>query len=434
VDWTQQYADRVMTLDEAAALVHQTDRVMVGLPEPAPWLEALGARADLADVEIFVPAPRDGAVAAGANQAIRLLAPFLTDQMRLSKTPVEILPVHLSGWGPMAERWSPRVRAVLIGEPDAAGIVHPGGSLAADDELVRGQRSPDSVVIGLVDPHQPRMPGFTYNVTDFDVLVPLSVDTPRTVYDLRKEPAAIDDFVAAVGELIPDKSTLQSGIGSVPEAIMARLTHKRDLGVHTEVLGGGMAALVDSDAVSNRYKGHYDGNTVFTIVLPEAVEFASRHPSSLMLPTRLVLDPREVARNRLMRCVNSAVQVDLFGQGNAEMIGGVQYSGVGGQLDFLRACTMADDALSILVLESVTSKNISRIVPRLDVNAATATRYDTQVVVTEYGVAWLRDATMRQKAQRLIAIAHPDHRARLEEEASKMGLGQSTGRSVRPTT
>lgn len=426
VDWTKQFADKVITLDDAVALIRPADRVMVGLPEPAPWLEALAHRRDLTDVELFIPAPRDGAVAVGDTPGIQMLAPFLTDQVRAAKTPIEVLPVYLSGWGPFTERWNPRVRVVLVGEPDGQGVVHPGGTLAADDELVCGTRPPDGVVIGLVDPNQPRMPGFTFKVTDFDALVPLPADTAETIYDARKDPATIDNFVAAIDELIPDKATLQSGIGAIPEAVMTRLTHKRDLGVHTEVLGGGMASLVDSGAVTNRFKGHHAGKTIFTIVLPEAMEQAARHPSSLMLPTRQVLDPREVAKNRLMRCVNSAVQIDLFGQGNAEMIGGVQYSGVGGQLDFLRACTMAEDALSILVLESVTSKGISRIVPRLGVNAATATRYDTQVVVTEHGVAWLRDATMRQKAQRLIAIAHPDHRAQLEDEASKMGLGQTS--------
>lgn len=423
VDWKARYADRVMSLEQAVALVRPEDRAMVGLPEPSPWLAALGARTDLTDVELYVPAPRVGGVAAGANPAIRLLSPFLTEQVRRAGTPIDVLPMHFSGWAPFVARWNPRVRAVLVGEPDAAGVIHPGVSIAADDELVRGCRSADSVVIGLVDPNQPRLAGFTFDATDFDALVPLPADTPATVYDTRKAPAALDHFVAAIGELIPDGATLQAGVGGIAEAVMARLTFKRDLGVHTEVLGGGMASLVDSDAVSNRCKGHYDGRTIYTIALPEALEVARRHPSMWMLPSRIVLDPREVARNRNMRCVNSAVQIDLFGQGNAEMIDGVQYSGVGGQLDFLRACTMADDALSILVLESVTSRNVSRIVPRLDTNAATATRYDTQVVVTEHGVAWLRDATMRQKAQRLIAIAHPDHRAWLEEEASRMGLG-----------
>jgi 4-hydroxybutyrate CoA-transferase len=124
-----------------------------------------------------------------------------------------------------------------------------------------------------------------------------------------------------------------------------------------------------------------------------------------------------------MRCVNAVLQVDLFGQGNAEMIDGMQYSGVGGQLDFLRACTMADDALSILVLESTAAHGtISRIVPHLGRNATTGGRYETQVVITEHGVAWLRDASMRQKAQRLIDIAHPDHRAWLADEARADGL------------
>ena len=396
---------------------------MVGLPEPSPWLAALGARTDLTDVELYVPAARVGGIAAGANPAVRLLSPFLTEQLRRAGTAVDVLPMHFSGWAPFVARWDARVRVVLVGEPDGAGVIHPGVSVAADDELVRGRRSADSVVVGLVDPNQPRLAGFTFDASDFDVLVPLAADTPQTVYDTRRAPAAIDHFVDAIGELIPDGATLQSGVGGIAEAVMARLTFKRDLGVHTEVLGGGMASLVD-------WRGHQPQQG--PLRRQDAVHdrpargARGRQPPPVDVDAAIAdrVGPREVARNRNLRCVNSAVQVDLFGQGNAEMIDGVQYSGVGGQLDFLRACTMADDALSILALESVTSKHVSRIVPRLDVNVATATRYDTQVVVSEYGVAWLRDATMVQKAERLIAIAHPDHRAWLAEEASKMGLGE----------
>ena len=122
-------------------------------------------------------------------------------------------------------------------------------------------------------------------------------------------------------------------------------------------------------------------------------------------------------------CVNAAIEVDLLGQVNAEMINGEQFSGVGGQLDFLRGCQMADDALAIHLMPSTAGAAMRpRIVPRLGINAATATRYDTQVVVTEYGIAWLKDATVRQRAERLIAIAHPDHRASLTEEATRNGL------------
>jgi acyl-CoA hydrolase len=343
--------------------------------------------------------------------------------MRAARTRVEVTPVHFSGSPAFIRRWRPRVRVVLVAEPTEDGVVHPGSSIANDDELVNDERPDDAVVIGIVDANQPRLRGHTYVVDAFDVLVELPPDTPQPFYDTRRVSAHVDAFVANIDDLIPDGATMQSGIGGLPEAIMARLAHKRDLGVHTEVVGWGMAHLLGTDAVTNARKTHFPGESIYTIALPEAVAALRDNPTARLEPATLVLDPREIARNHQMRCVNAVLEVDLFGQGNAEMIGGAQYSGVGGQLDFLRACTMADDALSILVLESTAAKGtISRIVPHLAPNATTVGRYETAVVITEHGVAWLRDASMRQKAQRLINISHPDHRAWLTDGAKSMGL------------
>jgi 4-hydroxybutyrate CoA-transferase len=159
------------------------------------------------------------------------------------------------------------------------------------------------------------------------------------------------------------------------------------------------------------------------VALPETWDVASTKADACIQPARIALDPRHIGANHRLRCINATLQVDLFGQGNAEMIGGTQYSGVGGQVDFHRACNLAEDGLSILTLESTAAGGtVSRIVPTIAGNAVTSTRYDAHAVVTEHGVAWLRDATMRQKAERLIAVAHPDFRAELTEEAQRMGL------------
>lgn len=423
MSWTERFAHKVMTLEQAAGLVRNGDRVMGGLPEPAPFLQALSQREDVRDVEIYLGAPRSGGVAAATNPGITLYAGFLTEAVRQASVRVEVLPVHFSGWPAFIRRWRPRVRVVLVSEPTADGVVHPGSSVANDDELVRGARPDDAVVIGLVDPNQPQLRGFTYRVEDFDVLVPLPADTAPPFYDTRRVSAHLDTIVAHIDDLIPDGATLQSGVGGLPESIMARLGHKQDLGVHTEVMGAGMAQLLGTGAVTNARKTHFPGETVFTIAMPDALDAIANHPMARLERAALVLDPREVAKNHQMRCVNAVLQVDLFGQGNAEMLGGVQYSGVGGQLDFLRACTFVDDALSILVLESTTANGtISRIVPHVGPNATTGGRYETQVVITEYGIAWLQDASMRQKAQRLINIAHPEHRDWLTEQAKAAGL------------
>jgi 4-hydroxybutyrate CoA-transferase len=425
MDWTARFADRVRTMDEAVGLVRPGDRVMGGLPEPAAFLQALAARDDLHDVELFASAPRLGGIAAAKNPGIRVYASFVTQAVRKAGATMEVLPVGFFGWVGFVRRWAPRVRAVLVATPLDDGTVYAGNSVAADDELVLGRtgRPDDAVVIGLVDPNQPRIPGFTYRVTDFDVLVPLPADTPPPFYDERKESPHLDAFVGALDELLPDGATLQAGVGGIPDMALRHLTHKRDLGIHTEVLGGGMAELWRQGTVTNRAKVHFPGRSVFTLALPDAWDIAADNPQACIQPAAVALNPREIAANNRLRCINATLQVDLFGQGNAEMIDGVQYSGVGGQVDFHRACNLADDGLSILTLQSTAAGGkVSRIVPTIASNAVTSTRYDAHVVVTEHGVAWLRDATMRQKAERLIAVAHPDFRAELTEVAERMGL------------
>ena len=421
--WTERFAERVMSMDDAVALVRRGDRVMGGLPEPAPFLQALAARDDLAEVEVMLSAPRAGGVALSSNPGVTLYAGFITEAMRKAGARAEVMPVHFSGKVNFIRRWAPRIRVVLCAAPGDDGRVYPGATVANDDELVEGPRPDGSVVIGIVDERQPRLRGYSYAVESFDALVPLPPEAEAPFYDARKVSAHIDAILGHVDDLIPDGATLQSGVGGLPELIMSRLGHKADLGIHTEVMGAGMAELLQTGAVTNARKTHYPGESIYTIAMPEAIPVLLNDPTTRLEKAALVLDPREVAKNHQMRCVNAVLQVDLFGQGNAEMIDGQQYSGVGGQLDFLRACTYAEDALSILVLESTAANGtISRIVPHLGRNATTGGRYETQVVVTEHGVAWLRDASMRQKAQRLINIAHPDHQGWLTTEAKAAGL------------
>jgi acyl-CoA hydrolase len=214
------------------------------------------------------------------------------------------------------------VRVVLVAEPTDDGVVYPGSTIANDDELVTGPRPDDAVVIGLVDANQPRLRGHTYSVDAFDVLVELPADSAEPFYDTRRVSAHVDAFMATIDDLIPDGATMQSGIGGLPEAIMARLGHKHDLGIHTEVLGWGMAHLLGTDAVTNARKTHFPGESIYTIAFPEALGALTDNPTARLERAAIVLDPREIARNSQMRCVNAVLEVDLFGQGNAEMIGG----------------------------------------------------------------------------------------------------------------
>jgi 4-hydroxybutyrate CoA-transferase len=422
--WRDLVGDRVITPDEAAGLVRDGDLVMSGIPEATAFLEALGEATHLDHFDLFVPAPRWGGVAAAKNPAARLSTAFRTQVIRDSGTSWEVLPVRLHDWGNFIRRMQPRVGVFQVTPPDPDGTVHPGPMLGSNNAFVDRPRRPDDLVLGLVNPDLPRVPGFTFHIDDFDALIELP-DTADAlpVFDERKPPPHLDAFVAALDELIPDGATIQAGVGGIAEAALRALTHKRDLGIHTEVLGAGLAHLVETGAATGRHKTVDPGRAVMTIALPEAYDVVADNPAFRLGPADEVLDPAVIARNHLMRCVNSSLEIDLWGQANSEMIDGVQHSGVGGQLDFLRGCTLANDALSILVLPSTAAGGTrSRIVPQIVRNAATATRYDTQVVVTEHGIAWLRDATVAQKAERLIAIAHPDFRPELAEVASQIRL------------
>lgn len=421
--WRDKFASRVWTMEQAVAAVRSGDTIVGGMPEPTPFMVDLGDRADLEDVIVFIPAPRTGGVAASFNPGIELRSPFRTQLARDTGAPFELLPLQFSSWPGAIRRMAPRIRVVLVAEPQADGTVRPGGTCSIDNELVQHRSGPDDIVIGLVHPTQPQIPGHTFHVDEFDGLVPLPTDAAEPFYDDRKPPAEMAPIAEAIAELIPNGATVQAGVGGIAEDVMARLEGRSDLGIHTEVLGYGLCKLMQSGSVSNRHKVVRPGKTVATISLPEAYDHLHENPSVELLPASQVLDPREIAKNPMPRCVNSALEVDLLGQVNAEMINGDQYSGVGGQLDFLRACQMNEDGLAMTVLPSTARSGLAtRIVPMIEGNAITATRYDAQCVVTEHGVAWLRDATARQRAERLISVAAPEYRAELTEAGERLGL------------
>lgn len=423
--WQERFADRLITPAQAAALVRDGDLVMSGLPEVTAFLVALGQADHLTHFDVFVPAPRWGGVAVAENPAARPLTAFRTQVIRESGVPWEVLPVRLHDWGNFIRRVKPRVAVIPVATPDAAGTVRPGPTLAANDAFIRrDDRGPDDLVLALVNPLVPKVPGHTFHVDDFDALIVLpATDDAMPVYDDRKAPPDIDAFADALDELIPDGSTIQAGVGGIAEEALRRLTHKKDLGVHTEVLGAGLAHLVETGTANGSRKTVYPNEALFTISLPETFSSIDGNPRMRIAPADVVLDPHLIASNHQMRCVNSTLEVDLWAQANSEMIDGVQYSGVGGQLDFLRGCSLSNDALSILVMPSSAAGGTrSRIVPQIKQNAVTATRYDTQVIVTEYGIAWLRDATVAQKAERLIAVAHPEFREELKDAAGRMGI------------
>lgn len=234
---------------------------------------------------------------------------------------------------------------------------------------------------------------------------------------------AIGKYVA---DMIPDGATLQIGYGGIPDAVVMQLTDKRDLGIHTEMVGDGIMTLVEAGVVTNRRKNYHPGKMLATFALgsKKLYQFMHRNPALEMHPVDFTNDPYLAGQNDNLHAINATMQIDFLGQCGSESLGYLPYSGTGGQADFVRAANRSNGGKSFIVLPS-TAKNdtISRIVPTLSAGThVTTSKNDINYVVTEYGVAQLRGKTAKQRTEALIAIAHPDFRGELREVARKMKL------------
>lgn len=232
---------------------------------------------------------------------------------------------------------------------------------------------------------------------------------------------AIGKYVA---DMIEDGSTLQIGYGGIPDAVVMQLTGKHDLGVHTEMIGDGILRLVECGVVTNRRKTLLPGKMVATFALGSRrlYDFMHHNPMLEMHPSNFTNDPYIAAQNDNLVSINASLQVDLLGQCGSESIAHLPYSGTGGQVDFVRAANRSRGGKSFIVLPATAKDgSISRIVPTLTPGThATTSKNDVNYVVTEFGVAQLRGKSAKQRAQALIAIAHPDFRGQLRAQANRM--------------
>jgi acyl-CoA hydrolase len=235
---------------------------------------------------------------------------------------------------------------------------------------------------------------------------------------------AIGKYVA---NMIDDGSTLQIGYGGIPDAVVMQLTHKHDLGIHTEMIGDGIMSLVESGAVNCKRKNYLPGKIVATFALgsKKLYSFMHRNPMLEMHPVNYTNDPYLAGQNDNLVAINATLQIDFLGQCGSESLGPLPYSGTGGQVDFVRAANRSNGGKAFIVLPS-TAKNdtISRIVPTLTPGThVTTSKNDINYVVTEFGVAQLRGKSGRERAKALIGIAHPDFRSELTEASRRMNLG-----------
>ncbi len=234
---------------------------------------------------------------------------------------------------------------------------------------------------------------------------------------------AIGKYVA---DMIPNGATLQIGYGGIPDAVVMQLTDKHDLGIHTEMVGDGIMTLVEAGVVTNRKKNFHPGKMLATFALgsKKLYQFMHRNPALEMHPVDFTNDPYLAGQNDNLHCINATMQIDLLGQCGSESLGHKPYSGTGGQADFVRAANRSNGGKAFIVLPSTAKDDtITRIVPTLTPGThVTTSKNDINYVVTEHGVAQLRGKSAKQRAEALIAIAHPDFRGELREAARKMNL------------
>ncbi|WLI90218.1 acetyl-CoA hydrolase/transferase C-terminal domain-containing protein [Massilia sp. R2A-15] len=249
-------------------------------------------------------------------------------------------------------------------------------------------------------------------------------DEPILEVGLPKIGAVQEPIGKYVADMIEDGSTLQIGYGGIPDAVVMQLTAKRDLGVHTEMIGDGILTLIEAGAVTNRKKTLLPGKMVATFALGsrKLYQFMHHNPMLEMHPSNFTNDPYNAGLNDKLVSINASLQVDLLGQCGSESIAHLPYSGTGGQVDFVRAANRSRGGQSFIVLPSTAKDGaVSRIVPMLTPGThATTSKNDVNYVVTEFGVAQLRGKSARQRARELIAIAHPDFRAELRAAADRM--------------
>jgi acyl-CoA hydrolase len=306
------------------------------------------------------------------------------------------------------------VALVQVSPPDVHGYC----SLGVSVDIARSAVNTATHIIAQVNPRVPRTHGDSLIHTKrFTSMVYHQEELPEVDYGAKVGEQELK-IGKQIAELIEDGSTLQMGIGTIPDAVMKSLFNHKNLGVHTEMCSDGIIDLFDRDVINNSLKKIHPNKTVtgFAVGTRRLYDYVDDNPAFVFLDIDYVNDPHVIRRNPKVVAINSAIEVDITGQVCADSIGSVQYSGIGGQMDFMRGAALSEGGKPIIALTSRTSGGINRIVPFLKPGAGVVTtRGHIHYVVTEYGAAYLFGKNLRQRAKALIDIAHPDDREMLEK-------------------
>lgn len=429
-NWRSHYQSKLVSAERALKAVKSRNRVVLGhaCGEPPTLVEALVARAlELSNVEIVHMVNMGPAKFAqpGMEKSFRYNGFFVGTPTRqaIADRRGDYTPCFFSEVPRMFREGLLPVDVALIQvtPPDEQGYCSYGLSVDYTQAAAENAR----IVIAQMNRLLPRTAGARIHLDALTYIVekddPIAELAPPKIGDVERR---IGENVAA---LVPDGATLQLGIGAIPDAVLLFLKGKKDLGIHSEMFSDGVVHLAEAGVVTNRRKTIHTGQFVATFLMGSGklYNFVNNNPDVDLLPVDYVNDPYIIGMHENMVSINSALQVDLMGQVNAEMIGSTQFSGIGGQIDFVRGARRSPGGKSIIAMPSTAAKGtISRICRELDRGAAVSTsRNDVEYVVTEYGVAELRGKTLQQREDALIAISHPAFRGMLRDERAMVAAG-----------
>ncbi|MFO0676273.1 MAG: acetyl-CoA hydrolase/transferase C-terminal domain-containing protein [Polyangiaceae bacterium] len=346
---------------------------------------------------LFVSANVRGWVAHRSGDYVPVFLSEIPSLFRSGTLPVDVALVHVS-------------------PPDAHGYCSLGTSIDAALAAVESAR----IVIAQMNPRMPRTLGDAHvHVSRITAAVDVTAELPEVRYGAEVDPAAAR-IGERVAELVDDGSTLQMGIGAIPDAVLTHLGHHKALGIHTEMFSDGVIPLVEKGVVTNERKKVERGKIVTTFVLGtrRLYDFVHDNPSVAFRDVSWANDTSVIRKNPKVVAINSALEIDLTGQVCADSIGTYQYSGIGGQMDFMRGASLSEGGKPIIALPSTTKKDVSRIVATLNPGAGVVTtRGHVHWVVTEHGVANLYGKGLEERARLLIGLAAPAHRETLEKAA-----------------
>jgi len=431
MNWLSQYQPRVTTAEEAVKVIGSGRRVFLtgNCSVPQKLLSALVARAgELTDVEITQVLTMGDAphAAPGLENHLRINTLFISDNVRaaVNEGRGDFTPCFLSEVPLLFRNGHLPVDVALIhvSPPDEHGFC----SLGIEAGLVKTPAQVAKVVIAEVNEQMPRTLGDSFiHISKINYAIP--VNYPLAEMHMSDTNETAMQIGRHVADLVEDASTLQLGIGTIPNSVLGLLNDRRDLGIHTELFSDGVMELVQRGVITNEKKTLHQGKIVAGFIIGSHALYAwvDDNPIVELHPTEYVNDPFVIAQNDKMVSINSAIEVDLTGQVCSDSIGPRLYSGVGGQVDFIYGASRSKGGKPIIALPSMAvmkdGTKVSKIVAMLKQGAGVVTtRNHVHFVVTEYGVARLYGKTIRQRARALIDVAHPAFREELEKKAFEL--------------